>query len=70
MEFTDAQKLKEKWGSQSCDHLHLEKMYYAGAFLTVYGCTQCGAEFTIAQKLERDLQRKVNEKSQKQQNKS
>ncbi len=38
-------------------------MYYAGAFLTVYGCMQCGAEFTIAQKLERDLQRKAASKA-------
>lgn len=58
MEFLDAQKLKEEWGDKPCEHLHLEKMYYVGAFLTVYGCKQCGAEFTIAQKLEMDLARK------------
>ena len=62
MEFTDAQKLKEKWGKQPCDHVHLEKIYYAGAFLIVYGCSQCGAEFTIAQKLESDLARKAASK--------
>lgn len=59
MEFFDAQKLKEEWGGKPCDHVHLEKMYYVGAFLTVYGCKQCGAEFTIAQKLEMDLTKKA-----------
>lgn len=58
MEFFDAQKLKEEWGDKACDHVHLEKMYYAGAFLIVYGCKQCGAEFTIAQKLEMDLKKR------------
>jgi hypothetical protein len=59
MEFLVAQKLKEEWGDKPCVHVHLEKMYYAGAFLIVYGCRQCGAEFTIAQKLEMDLAKKA-----------
>ena len=58
MEFYDSQKLKAEWGDKPCDHVHLEKMYYVGAFLIVYGCKQCGAEFTIAQKLEMDLVKK------------
>ncbi len=58
MEFYDALKLRESWGDKPCEHPHLEKMYYAGAFLTVYGCKQCGAEISIASKLEMDLERK------------
>jgi hypothetical protein len=59
MEYYNIQKIKEDWGDKPCEHPHLEKMYYTGAFLTVYGCTQCGKEFTIAQKFEMDLERKV-----------
>jgi hypothetical protein len=58
MEYNDAQKLREQWGGKPCDHIHLEKMYYAGAFLIVYGCLHCGREFTIAEKLEMDKSRK------------
>lgn len=59
MEFNAAQKLKEEWGKRPCDHPHLEKLYYAGAYLVNYVCTQCGSDFTIAQKLERDEIRKA-----------
>ena len=52
MEYNAAQKVKEEWGSKPCDHPHLEKEYYVGAFLINYVCTQCGKEFTIDQKLE------------------
>lgn len=52
MEYYDVQKLKQTWGDKPCDHPAFEKIYYAGAFLTVYCCRQCGEEFTIAQKLE------------------
>lgn len=58
MEYYTAQKLKESWGKETCHHPHLEKEYYVGAFLINYVCTQCGKEFTIAQKLEMDEARK------------
>jgi hypothetical protein len=54
MEYFAAQKLKESWGEKSCNHPHIEKEFYFGAFLINYVCTQCGKEFTIAQKLEMD----------------
>ena len=59
MEYFDLQKVKEEWGNKPCDHLSFEKVYYVGAFLTVYCCTQCGKEFTIARKLEIDEARKA-----------
>ena len=58
MEYYLAQKAKEAWGIKPCDHPNIEREYYAGAFLTNYICTQCGREFTIAQKLEIDEERK------------
>jgi hypothetical protein len=58
MEYYAAQKLKESWGNKPCDHPNFEKVYYAGAYLITYACTQCGSEFTIAQKLETDEVRK------------
>jgi transcription initiation factor IIE alpha subunit len=58
MEYFEAQKLKEEWGTKPCDHPGLEKVYYSGAFLLNYSCTQCGADFTIAQKHEIDETRK------------
>ena len=59
MEYFVAQKLKDSWGKKPCDHPHLEKEYYVGAFLINYVCIQCGNEFTIAQKLEMDENRKL-----------
>jgi len=53
-----AQKLKEEWGDKPCEHPGFEKVYFTGAFLINYACTKCGAEFTIAQKLEIDEKRK------------
>jgi hypothetical protein len=58
MEYYKALKLREEWGDKPCDHPKLEKVYFTGAFLLNYACMQCGAEFTVAQKLERDLERK------------
>jgi transposase-like protein len=58
MEYIDAQKIKAAWGEKPCDHPHLEKEYYSGAFLTNYVCTLCGKEFTIPQKMELYEQRK------------
>jgi hypothetical protein len=58
MEYYAAQKIKESWGKKPCDHPHLEKEFYSGAFLINYVCTTCGKEFTIAEKLEMDEQRK------------
>ena len=58
MEYFNSQKIKEEWGKKLCEHPSFEKVYYAGAFLTVYCCTQCGKEFTIAQKMEIDEIRK------------
>ena len=62
MEYYYSEKLKEEWGNKECDHPFFEKIYYAGAFLTVYGCTTCGKEFTIAQKLEIDEMRELKPK--------
>jgi len=58
MEYYTAQKVKDAWGNKPCDHPHIEREYYSGAFLTNYICVQCGKEFTIAQKLEMDEERK------------
>ena len=54
MEYYAAQKVKESWGDKPCDHPSLEKEYYVGAFLINYVCTQCGREFSIADKLQMD----------------
>jgi hypothetical protein len=59
MEYYNLQKLIGEWGNKPCEHPSFEKVYYAGAFLTVYCCTSCGKEFTIAQKMEIDEIRKV-----------
>jgi len=59
MEYYIAQKVKESWGNKPCDHPHIEREYYSGAFLTNYICVQCGKEFTISQKLEIDEERKL-----------
>jgi transposase-like protein len=59
MEYYAAQKQKNSWGKKPCDHPRLEKEYYSGAFLVNYVCSQCGKEFTIAQKLELDKARKA-----------
>jgi hypothetical protein len=59
MEYYISQKIKEEWGKKSCQHPSFEKVYYTGAYLTVYCCTTCGTEFTIAQKLEIDEKRKT-----------
>jgi hypothetical protein len=58
MEYSNALILKDLWGKRKCDHPNLEKLYYAGAFLVSYVCTQCGDEFTISQKLQLDEERK------------
>jgi hypothetical protein len=63
MEYFAAQKQKEAWGDKPCDHPHLEKEYYVGCFLINYVCTQCGREFSIPEKLERDLTRKKKQKT-------
>jgi hypothetical protein len=60
MEYYSLQKIKDDWGDKPCDHPTLEKVYYTGAFLTVYCCTSCGKEFTISQKLEIDETRKAS----------
>ena len=59
MEYLAAQKKKEEWGAKPCTHPRLEREYYSGAFLTNYVCVQCGEEFTIAQKMERDTLRRA-----------
>jgi hypothetical protein len=59
MEYYTALKLKEIWDNKPCNHPHLEKVYYTGAFLINYACTTCGKEFTIAQKLSIDEERKI-----------
>jgi hypothetical protein len=62
MEYTEVLKQKEAWGDKPCPHPHLEKEYYVGAFLINYVCTQCGTEFSIAEKLEMDLMRKKKQR--------
>jgi len=62
MEYYDVLKIRESWGNKPCEHTHIEKLYYTGAFLTVYVCRQCGKEYTIAEKLELDIERKVAKK--------
>ena len=62
MEYNTSQKLKEAWGKKPCDHPRFEKVYYTGAFLINYSCTQCGEDFTIAQKMEIDETRKKENK--------
>jgi hypothetical protein len=52
MDYLEVIKVKAAWGDKLCDHPHLEKEYYTGAFLTNYVCTQCGKEFTIPEKME------------------
>lgn len=59
MEFYEAVKIREKWGDRPCEHNHLEKLYYAGAFLTVYACSECAKEFSIAEKLEKDSMKRA-----------
>lgn len=58
MEYYVALKVKESWGDKPCDHPHIEKEYYSGAFLTNWICTQCGKEFSIPEKLEMDEKNK------------
>lgn len=58
MEYFAAQEIRKLWGKKPCDHPRLERAHYAGAFLISYFCVQCGAEFTIAQKMEMDIERK------------
>lgn len=59
MEYYAALKLKEEWGKKPCDHPSFEKVYFTGAFLINYACIKCGADFTIAQKLEIEESRKT-----------
>jgi hypothetical protein len=64
MEFYEAQKINKKWGNKPCEHIHLEKMYYGGAFLTVYACSECGREFTISEMLDmKESRRSASKKS-------
>ena len=58
MEYYNLQKVRDEWGSKPCNHPAFEKIFYTGAFLTVYCCSVCGKEFTIAQKMEIDELRK------------
>jgi hypothetical protein len=60
MEYYVAQKVKETWGKKPCDHPTLEKEYYVGAFLVNWICVKCGKEFTIAEKLGMDQERKLD----------
>jgi hypothetical protein len=55
MEYNAVQNVKETWGNKPCNHPTLEKEFYVGAFLINWVCTQCGKEFTIAEKLEMDI---------------
>lgn len=58
MEYFATVKLRQEWGDKPCGHPRLEKVYYSGAFLINYACVQCGKEFSIAQKMELDSERK------------
>jgi hypothetical protein len=68
MEYYAAQKVKEAWAKKPCDHPHLEKEYYSGAFLINWVCTRCGKEFTISQKLEKDQDQKIIAKTRSESN--
>jgi len=59
MEYYNLQKVRDEWGLKPCEHPSFEKIFYTGAFLTVYCCSACGKEFTISQKMEIDELRKV-----------
>jgi hypothetical protein len=63
MEYYTSQRLKEEWGNKPCDHPGFEKVYFTGAFLINYSCTRCGADFTIARKLEIEETRKKEKTS-------
>lgn len=63
MDYNMMLKLQQSWGKKPCNHPRMEKVYYAGTYLTNYACTQCGAEFTIIQKLEIDAKKKALRKS-------
>lgn len=59
MEYFNAQQLKDSWGKKPCNHPGFEKVFYSGAFLITYACIQCGAEFTISEKMEIDTSRGI-----------
>ncbi|HLP73306.1 MAG TPA: hypothetical protein VK155_10420 [Bacteroidales bacterium] len=59
MEYFATVKLRESWENKACNHPRLEKVYYSGAFLINYACVQCGKEFSIAQKMELEKERKA-----------
>lgn len=42
MQFDDAIKRREHWGSKLCNHPSLEKEYIHGSQTGDYVCTQCG----------------------------
>ena len=58
MEYSEALKLKERWGKTPCDHPEFEKVYFFGTYLVNYACTKCGADLTIPRKLEIEEARK------------
>ena len=50
MQFDEAIRLRESWQGKSCNHLSIEKEYYLGSDTMDYICSQCGKEFTLAEK--------------------
>lgn len=64
MEHLIAKKLREEWGSKPCDHIKIEKEYFADTHTLDYVCRQCGKEFTVLEMLEtRDNNRKNKKRS-------
>jgi len=57
MQTKKAQSLRAKWGNNPCDHPDFDKEYDFGAQTGDYVCTQCGEEFTEAEKNEIIAQR-------------
>ena len=52
MQRKKAVALREKWGSQPCDHPTLSREYDEGERTGNYCCSQCGASLTFREKTE------------------
>jgi hypothetical protein len=52
MQFKEANRLRDEWGSKPCNHPGIEKEYYWGAQTGDYVCTTCGKAFSSHQEWE------------------
>lgn len=50
MQLDDAIALRAQWGDKPCDHPSVEKEYSIGGFSGEHVCSQCGKEFTTAER--------------------